>query len=64
MRNWADYDLDQPFEHPFAIGQFQIAADILQLLEAVPTSPTALTAITDAIKVYERDVLGEVTWQP
>jgi len=63
-RNGAAYDLDQPFEQAVAISQFQIAADIIQLLEALPTSPAALTAITDAIKIYERDVLGEVTWRP
>jgi hypothetical protein len=35
----------------------------IQLLEAVSAEPVVRTRITDAIKVYERDVLREVTWQ-
>jgi len=64
MRNWADYDLDQPFDHAFALGQVQGAFGIIQLLEPLPTLPTVLTQIIDAIKISERDVLGEVTWRP
>lgn len=64
MRNWADYDLDQPFEHSFALVQLQGACDILQLLETLSSTPTVLTRIIDAIKVYERDVLKDVTWRP
>ena len=40
----------------------QAALDIVQVLEAVASAPTIRTRITDAIKAYERDVLGQVTW--
>jgi len=38
--------------------------DVIKLLEQVPTSPTTMTAITNTIRDYERDVLREVTWHP
>jgi hypothetical protein len=63
MRNWADYDLDQPFAHVLAIAQVQTAANIIQLLDFTATVPPVLATITDAIKEYERDVLRQVTWQ-
>jgi uncharacterized protein (UPF0332 family) len=63
-RNWADYDLDQPFDHATAFGYVLSATDIIQLLELLPTTPTVLAQVMDAIKVYERDVLKHVTWQP
>ena len=64
MRNWADYDIDQPFDHAHAVAQVQIALNIMPFLEQVPTSPTTMTAITTTMRDYERDVLGEVTWRP
>ena len=64
MRNRADYDLDQPFPHPLAVGQVDAAADVVGLLETAAALPSVLARITDAIRVYERDVLGQVTWQP
>jgi hypothetical protein len=64
MPNWADYDLDQPFAHADAVNQAQDADDILQLLEALPTTPTVLAQISAAIQVYERDILKQVTWRP
>jgi uncharacterized protein (UPF0332 family) len=63
-RNWADYDLDQSFEHPVAFGQVRIALKTVELLEIAATMPTILRTITDTIKLYERDVLGHVTWRP
>jgi hypothetical protein len=32
--------------------------------ETLPTAPTVLTQVTEAIRIYERDVLRNVTWQP
>jgi uncharacterized protein (UPF0332 family) len=64
LRNWADYDLDQPFGHAAAVGEVQSADDILRLLEALPTTPATLAQITVAIRDYERDVLKQVTWRP
>ncbi len=63
-RNWADYDLGEPLDQANAINYVQSALEIVQLLEAVAATPTVRTATTDAIKVYERDVLRQVTWQP
>jgi hypothetical protein len=34
----------------------------LQLLDSAKQEPTR-TQITDAMRIYERDVLGNVTWQ-
>jgi hypothetical protein len=33
------------------------------LLETLPTTPTLLAQVI-AMKVYERDVLEQVTWKP
>lgn len=63
-RNWADYDLDQPFAQTLALDNVLAASTIIQLLQAAATRPLVLGAITDAIRIYERDVLGQVTWQP
>jgi uncharacterized protein YfeS len=64
MRNRADYDLDQPFDHVTAFAQVQIAGQIVQLLDALSTTASVRTQVTDTIKVYERDVLRQVTWRP
>jgi uncharacterized protein (UPF0332 family) len=64
MRNWSDYDLDQPMDHLLATDFVQIADAVIQLLESVPTIPAVQAQITDAMKTYERDVLKEVTWHP
>jgi hypothetical protein len=63
-RNGADYDLDHPFLQQVAIGDVQTADDIIKLLDQVPTLPHVQQQITDAIRIYERDVLKQVTWQP
>jgi uncharacterized protein (UPF0332 family) len=64
LRNRADYDLDVPLLHATASGQVLAAETIIQLLETVPSAPAVQIQITDTMKIYERDVLGEVTWQP
>jgi uncharacterized protein (UPF0332 family) len=64
MRNLADYDLDHPFVPFDALDQVRDALDILLLLETACTLPVTLARITDAIRVYERDVLGHVSWRP
>ena len=61
-RNWADYVLDQPLAFATAQGFVQLADSIIQLLESVPTAPSVQAQITDAIKIYERDILRQVTW--
>ncbi|MBI3465766.1 MAG: hypothetical protein HY000_22345 [Planctomycetes bacterium] len=62
-RNRADYELTAALSQPTAVGQVQIAEQILQALDAAALQPTR-THITDAMKTYERDVLKQVTWQP
>jgi len=62
-RNAADYDLDPPFPQTAAISAVQTADDIIKLLDQVPTLPHVQQQITDAIRLYERDVLGQVTWR-
>jgi hypothetical protein len=44
-------------------NQLPLAAWIIQMLDAARMEPTR-TAITDAMKIYERDVLHDVTWHP
>ena len=62
-RNRADYDIDQTFAQPVALLQVQAARRIILNLDAAALEPTR-TRITDAMKIYERDVLKNVTWQP
>jgi uncharacterized protein (UPF0332 family) len=59
-RNWADYDFAHPMSRPQASMN---AKKIIQHLTAAGSDPTK-TLITDAMKVYERDVLMDVTWHP
>jgi uncharacterized protein (UPF0332 family) len=62
-RNRADYDVDQTLSQSDALLYVQAARRITQALSIATTEPTR-TQITDAMKVYERDVLQVVTWQP
>lgn len=62
MRNWADYDLGRPMTHYPAFNHVQAAETIVQLLDTVAATAVVRDQITDAIKVYERDVLRDVTW--
>jgi uncharacterized protein (UPF0332 family) len=61
-RNRGDYDLHKPFSNSQALLTTQNAKHILQLLATARHQPTH-TQITDAMKIYERDVLKDVTWQ-
>jgi uncharacterized protein (UPF0332 family) len=62
-RNSADYDLRRPMRQAVARTQVQAAERIIQVLEAAALDPTR-TRTTDAMRVYERDVLHDVTWHP
>lgn len=62
-RNQADYDIDLPFSQATAAAQVQIAKNVVQALEAAALEPVK-TQITDAMKVYERNILQNVTWGP
>ena len=62
-RNRADYDGRRPFLAATAVNLVQTAENIIRALDAARNDPIR-TAITDAMKVYERDVLQDVTWHP
>lgn len=62
-RNQADYDLKSLFTQGFAQARVHAAERIIQALDKVKSGP-ARTQITDAMKIYERDVLHDVTWRP
>lgn len=64
QRNRADYDLEHPLDQDAALRHVQLALDVVRLLIEVAAAPTTRAAITDAIKIYERDVLRQVTWRP
>jgi uncharacterized protein (UPF0332 family) len=63
-RNRADYDIQRPLDQTSAIDRVQMAADVIELLDAAAKEATVLAPITEAMKIYERDVLREVTWHP
>jgi uncharacterized protein (UPF0332 family) len=62
-RNRADYDVARPLAQAVALAEVQVAKDVIQALDAAGQEPVK-TQITDAMKVYERDVLKTVTWHP
>lgn len=62
IRNEADYDLHIPVSQIEGFDAVRVATDIVQLLHHLATEPAILTRVLDAIKIYERDVLREVTW--
>jgi uncharacterized protein (UPF0332 family) len=64
QRNWADYDLDQPLDDATAAHQVLAAADLLQTLQSLRATPVVLAQVVDTMKIYERDVLKQVTWAP
>ncbi len=63
-RNNADYDLADPFSQSFAIDDVNVASSVIDLLETVESTPHVLAQITATMRVYERDVLRDVTWRP
>lgn len=62
-RNAADYDVDRSLSQPDALLQVVAARNIVQALDAARAEPIR-SQITEAMKLYERDVLKQVTWQP
>jgi uncharacterized protein (UPF0332 family) len=63
LRNQADYDLQRTIRQSVAVAQAQISQQIIHALTLAKQEPTRST-ITDAMRVYERDVLHDVNWQP
>jgi hypothetical protein len=62
-RNRADYELTRPLDQGTSLAQVQATQDIVRVLDVAGQEPTR-TRIIAAMKVYERDVLKAVTWQP
>jgi uncharacterized protein (UPF0332 family) len=63
VRDRADYDETPAVPQPQAGAGVQLAEGIIQALDAARPELTR-TQVRDAIKVYERDVLHDVTWHP
>lgn len=62
-RNRADYDDFRTITQAAAAQYVRLAADVIQSLDAAEVEPVR-TQITDTMKIYERDVLRDVTWHP
>jgi uncharacterized protein (UPF0332 family) len=63
LRNRADYDDVPSLVQNQATAGVKLAESIVQALDAASAEPTR-TQIRDAMIVYERDVLRDVTWRP
>ncbi len=63
LRNRADYDEAPVLTQPQAAAAVQVAEGVLQVLDAARVQPTH-ARMRDAMVIYERDVLHDVTWQP
>lgn len=63
QRNRADYNDQISFTQAMALRDVQQAEDVVLALDAAAIEPIR-TQITDAMKVYERDILHDVTWHP
>ena len=61
-RNRADYDIDLALLRANAAKYVHQADRLISLLDAGRAEPTR-TRITNAMRTYERTVLGVVTWQ-
>jgi uncharacterized protein (UPF0332 family) len=63
LRNRADYDETPALPQPQAVAAVQIAEMVVRVLDDSRQEPTR-TRIMDAMKLYERDVLHDVTRRP
>ncbi len=63
LRNRSDYDDFPAVLATHATAAVQLAQDIIHVLDAARQDP-ARTRMRDAMIVYERDVLRDVTWRP
>jgi uncharacterized protein (UPF0332 family) len=62
-RNRADHDDHRTITQAGAIQNVRLAEEVIQTLDAAAREPIR-TQVTDAMKIYERDVLHDVTWHP
>jgi uncharacterized protein (UPF0332 family) len=62
-RNGADYQLTRPVLAQHASDAARNAERIIQVLDQAAASPPLLAQITPVMRDFERNVLGDVTWQ-
>jgi uncharacterized protein (UPF0332 family) len=62
-RNRSDYDDYRTITQALASQNVRFAEEAIKALDAAAVEPVR-TQITDAMKIYERDVLQDVTWHP
>jgi uncharacterized protein (UPF0332 family) len=62
-RNFADYDLGTPVDEQRAIEAVNDAVTVNTALVALISTPALLAQATQAMRDYERQVLGFVTWR-
>jgi uncharacterized protein (UPF0332 family) len=62
VRNQADYDLHRPLTADLTAFHVRLAEQIIGFIERAQQEPVR-SRVADAMKIYERDVLREVTWQ-
>ena len=60
-RNRADYDIDLKVTQPTALKSVAVAAELISNLNQLSDSDRQQA--TDAMRVYERDILRETTWR-
>ena len=60
-RNRADYEDHRTITQAAATQNVRLADEVIRALDAAVVAPVR-AQITDAMKVYERDVLRDVTW--
>ncbi len=62
-RNRADYDDHRPMRQATATKLVQTAEEVVRALDVAAVEPPR-SQVINAMIVYERDVLRDVTWQP
>jgi uncharacterized protein (UPF0332 family) len=62
-RNRADYRIELPFDEAKANADVLRASAVAGLLEEAAALPTVVERITEVMRIYERDVLRDVTWR-
>jgi uncharacterized protein (UPF0332 family) len=63
LRNRADYDEVPAITQAQSAAACRLAEDIIHVLDAARQEP-GRTRMRDAMIIYERDVLQDVTWHP
>ena len=62
-RNRADYRMQPPLDLDEAVEQVDAARRVIRVLDELAATPAILAQVVAAIRVYERDVLKDVTFR-